>query len=79
MSPGGGIERYAALRCLWHEIRVDERTNMWPLAYGAPCGGSGPATRALPAVPLARADVYRRDGLWCAVRRYRALRALCGA
>eukprot|EP00966_Prymnesium_polylepis_P076642 1776499-Prymnesium_polylepis.1 len=26
MSPGGGIERYAALRCLWHETR-------W-LAYG---------------------------------------------
>jgi hypothetical protein len=27
VAPGGGIERYAALRCLWHEIRVDERTN----------------------------------------------------
>ena len=21
MSPGGGVGRYAALRCLWHEIR----------------------------------------------------------
>ena len=28
MSPGGGVGRYAALRCLWHEIRVDERTNI---------------------------------------------------
>eukprot|EP00966_Prymnesium_polylepis_P219040 5068625-Prymnesium_polylepis.1 len=27
MSPGGGVGRYAALRCLRHEIRVDERTN----------------------------------------------------
>eukprot|EP00966_Prymnesium_polylepis_P128411 2969937-Prymnesium_polylepis.1 len=27
VAPGGGVERYAALRCLWHEIRVDERTN----------------------------------------------------
>eukprot|EP00966_Prymnesium_polylepis_P077928 1806534-Prymnesium_polylepis.1 len=27
VAPGGGVGRYAALRCLWREIRVDERTN----------------------------------------------------
>eukprot|EP00966_Prymnesium_polylepis_P168322 3891787-Prymnesium_polylepis.1 len=26
MSPWGGVGRYAALRCLWHEVCVDERT-----------------------------------------------------
>eukprot|EP00966_Prymnesium_polylepis_P279532 6457765-Prymnesium_polylepis.1 len=27
VAPGGGVGRYARpLRCLWHEVRVDERT-----------------------------------------------------
>eukprot|EP00966_Prymnesium_polylepis_P097755 2264200-Prymnesium_polylepis.1 len=26
VAPGGGVGRYAALRCLWYEVRVDERT-----------------------------------------------------
>eukprot|EP00966_Prymnesium_polylepis_P301644 6969462-Prymnesium_polylepis.1 len=45
---------------------------LWPMAYGAPCGGSGRyAVRGLwPMVAY---------GLWCAVRRCLALRAPCGA
>eukprot|EP00966_Prymnesium_polylepis_P026028 600043-Prymnesium_polylepis.1 len=29
------LERYAALRCLWHK-----RADPWPMAYGAPEGGT---------------------------------------
>eukprot|EP00966_Prymnesium_polylepis_P298482 6897537-Prymnesium_polylepis.1 len=55
------------------------------MAYDAPGGGVGRYAR--PAVPLADWHEVRVDertsrvafGLWCAVRRYPALRALCGA